>query len=472
MADKPNVVFMLADNIGWGDLSCYGCLNPTPRLDKLASEGIRFTNHNTEAQCTPTRSALMTGRMPVRSGTFTVPLGGSAPYGLAPWEYTSGNLFSDAGYATGMFGKWHLGKVEDRIPTAQGFDEWWGISESSDEAGWTAHPLYPDNFPRPKIKQAVKGKPYEEVDDFNLETRPLMDEKITDKAMDFIRRKHAEGKPFYAYVSFTNNHPPMIAHPDYEDRTDSPHAFAKNLAELDDRAGQILDVLDELGIADDTIVVWASDNGSGATKGESFGTGGYWKGCFGGSWEGSYRTPAMIRWPGKIPAGVVTEEIQDLTGAVIELGQVLRKRVRAVRPVLVIWVSDHRRVVVGERNIGVERFLILCTAADEVDRLVGDLLIHEGPRLQVKVVDLLVGLTLDGFFDLGAREVGGIQRMCSPAGLIGGLADAPPLVEALGGRDPVGDLAEVPLAEHPGGVSGIGEQIPHGVLPRREPVGS
>ena len=179
MANKPNVVYMLADNIGWGDLSCYGNLNPTPRLDKLASEGIRFTNFNTEAQCTPTRSALMTGRMPVRSGTFTVPLGGSAPYGLCPWEYTMGDLFSDAGYATAMFGKWHLGKVADRIPTAQGFDEWWGISESSDEAGWTAHPLYPPNFPRPKIKAAIKGQPYEEVDDWNLETRPFMDEKIT-----------------------------------------------------------------------------------------------------------------------------------------------------------------------------------------------------------------------------------------------------------------------------------------------------
>ncbi len=150
MADKPNVVFMLADNVGSGDLSCYGNLNPTPRLDQLASEGIRFTNFNTEAQCTPTRSALMTGRMPVRSGTFTVPLGGSAPSGLCPWEYTMGELFSDAGYATGMFGKWHLGKTEERIPTGQGFDEWWGISESSDEAGWTAHPMYPDYLPVPR----------------------------------------------------------------------------------------------------------------------------------------------------------------------------------------------------------------------------------------------------------------------------------------------------------------------------------
>jgi arylsulfatase len=309
MADQPNIVFMLADNIGWGDLSCYGNLNPTPRLDQLASEGIRFTNHNTEAQCTPTRSALMTGRMPVRSGTFTVPLGGSAPYGLCPWEYTMGELLSDAGYATGMFGKWHLGKTEDRIPTAQGFDEWWGISESSDEAGWSDHPMYPDYLPKPKIKQAVKGQPFEEVDDFNLSTRPFMDEWITEKTVDFIERKAGDDAPFYAYVGFTQVNPPVIPHPDFADAAQSPHSAPKALAELDHRCGQILDALDAAGVADNTIVVWASDNGSGATKGESFGTGGYWKGCFGGSWEGSYRSPAMIRWPGNIPAGVVTEEM-------------------------------------------------------------------------------------------------------------------------------------------------------------------
>jgi arylsulfatase len=310
MANKPNIVFMLADNVGWGDLSCYGGLVPTPRLDQLASEGIRFTNHNAEAQCTPTRSALMTGRMPVRSGTFRVPLPGEGGnYGLSPWEYTMGDLFSDAGYATAMYGKWHLGNVAGRIPTDQGFDEWWGISETSDEADWTSHPMYPPNFPRPKIKAAVKGQPFEEVDDFNRETRPFMDEKIAEKAIDFIRRNAKDKKPFYAYVSFTNVHPPMIAHPDFEDATDSRSGAPKALAELDHRAGQILDVLDELGLADDTIVVWVSDNAAGTLLGEPGGSSGYWRGYFGGGWEGSIRTPATVRWPGHVPAGVVTDDI-------------------------------------------------------------------------------------------------------------------------------------------------------------------
>jgi arylsulfatase len=310
MTNKPNIVFMLGDNVGWGDLSCYGSLVPTPRLDQLASEGIRFTNHNTEAQCTPTRSALMTGRMPLRSGTFRVPLPGEpGHYGLSPWEYTMADLFSEAGYATACFGKWHLGHVPGRVPTDQGFDEWWGISESSDEAGYTAHPMYPPDAPRPKIKASVKGGAVEEVDDFNLETRPLMDEKITEKTIDFMRRAVAENKPFYTYVPFTNVHPPMLPHPDFEDATQSSQVLPKNMAELDYRAGQILDALDELGIADNTIVVWASDNAGGTLLGQPMGSGGYWRGFFGSGWEGSIRSPAMVRWPGHIPAGVVTEEI-------------------------------------------------------------------------------------------------------------------------------------------------------------------
>ena len=226
-----------------------------------------------------------------------------------PWEYTIAELLSDAGYATACFGKWHLGKVEGRIPTDQGFDEWWGISETSDEADYTSYPLYPPEFPVPKVKSATKGQPFEEVADFDREIRPFMDEKITDRTLDFIR-KSAEGEaPFFAYVGFTNVHPPMIAHPDFASATDSNKVAPASIAELDHRAGQILDLLDELGLAEDTIVVWASDNAAGTLLGETGGSPGQWRGFFGGGWEGSIRTPAMIRWPGQIPSGVVTDEI-------------------------------------------------------------------------------------------------------------------------------------------------------------------
>ena len=135
----PNIVFMLADNLGYGELGVYGggILRgaPTPRIDRLASEGMRLLNFNVEAQCTPSRSALMTGRFAIRSGTYQVPSGG-APEGLTQWEITIAELLAARGYATGTWGKWHLGSTEARFPTHQGFDEWYGIPRSYTEALW------------------------------------------------------------------------------------------------------------------------------------------------------------------------------------------------------------------------------------------------------------------------------------------------------------------------------------------------
>ncbi len=136
---KPNIVLILTDNLGYGELGVYGggILRgaPTPRIDKLASEGTRLLNFNVEAQCTPSRSALMTGRFSIRSGTNEVPIGG-APDGLTLWEVTIAKLLSDQGYVTGMWGEWHLGSLESRFPTHFGFDEWYGIPRTYDEAMW------------------------------------------------------------------------------------------------------------------------------------------------------------------------------------------------------------------------------------------------------------------------------------------------------------------------------------------------
>src|SRR5271165_4290508 len=139
---KPNIVFILVDNVGWGNFGVYGGTIPTPRIDQLAREGIRFNNYNVEVECTPTRSAIMTGRHPVRSGTYKVPFPGTGKAGMAPWEYTIAKLLSDAGYSTALYGKWHLGDTQGRLPNDQGFDEWWGIMNSWDEAGYTTWPLF------------------------------------------------------------------------------------------------------------------------------------------------------------------------------------------------------------------------------------------------------------------------------------------------------------------------------------------
>ena len=135
--DKPNIVLVFLDNFGWGEpgFNGGGIIRgaPTPRLDTLASEGLRLTNFNVEVQCTPSRSAIMTGRYAIRSGNATVPFG-EGVYGLVQWEVTMAEMLSEAGYATGMYGKWHLGRTQGRFPTDQGFDEWYGVPNSTDEA--------------------------------------------------------------------------------------------------------------------------------------------------------------------------------------------------------------------------------------------------------------------------------------------------------------------------------------------------
>ena len=140
---QPNIVLIMADNLGYGELGSYGGGitrgAPTPRLDALAREGTRLTNFNVEPSCTPSRSALMVGRHPIRSGTYSVPVDGK-PYGLVQWEVTIAELLSQRGYATGHFGKWHLGDSEGRYPNDQGFDEWYGIPNSSDESFWAHQP--------------------------------------------------------------------------------------------------------------------------------------------------------------------------------------------------------------------------------------------------------------------------------------------------------------------------------------------
>jgi arylsulfatase len=140
---RPNIVFILTDNLGYGEIGAYGGGvtrgAPTPRIDSLAKQGMRFLNFNMETQCTPSRSSLMTGRWAIRCGTHSVPFGGVAD-GLTQWEVTIGEALSDAGYATGYFGKWHLGSHDGRLPNDQGFDEWFGIPRTTDEALWPSSP--------------------------------------------------------------------------------------------------------------------------------------------------------------------------------------------------------------------------------------------------------------------------------------------------------------------------------------------
>ena len=217
-------------------------------------------------------------------------------------------MFADAGYATAAFGKWHVGDAPGRLPTDQGFDEWFGIKNTSDEAGYSSYPLFAESGGEvPKIWEGVKGSPVTPVEDFNLETRPLVDEKIAARTVDFIKRNARDGTPFFTYVCFTQMHPPLIHHPDWTGKSGGG-VYSDTLAELDFRTGQVLDALDDAGISDNTIVVWSSDNPAGLSQ-YMGGSNGPWRGHFASGFEGGMRAPAVVRWPGRVEAGGMTDEM-------------------------------------------------------------------------------------------------------------------------------------------------------------------
>ena len=230
---KPNVVFILVDNTGWGDFSVYGGTVPTPRIDALAREGIRLNNYTVEAQCTPSRAAIMTGRLPVRSGTTKVPFPGEGLSGLAPWEFTMAELFSGAGYATALYGKWHLGEEPGRLPTDQGFDEWFGIKNTSDEAGYASYKLFRElGYPEPQMWEGVKGQPSKSAGVFDKPAKNRIDEQVAQRTAAFIKQQAAARKPFFIYAAFTQIHPPIGVHPDFAGKSGGG-VYADILTEMD-----------------------------------------------------------------------------------------------------------------------------------------------------------------------------------------------------------------------------------------------
>lgn len=341
---KPNAVFILADNIGWGDIGVYGGTVPTPRIDQLAREGLRLNNYTVEAQCTPSRAAIMTGRLPVRSGTTRVPFPGEGAYGLAPWEYTLGKLFSAAGYATAAYGKWHLGDVEGRLPTDQGFDQWFGIKNSSDEAGYSSYKLFRAmGYPEPQYWKGVKGQLSKPAGVFNKTAKSLMDEMIAQHAVAYIEKQAKANKPFFMYVAFTQMHPPMNVHPDFAGKSGGG-LYADILTEMDYRTGQILDALKAAGVDKETIVVFSSDNASAPLAGVAGGSNGPWHGdFFNPPYEGSYRVSAIIRWPNRIDAGRQSQEMLTAVDWLPTLAGLIgeSKRVPTDRPIDGVNAADH-----------------------------------------------------------------------------------------------------------------------------------
>ncbi len=311
---QPNIIYILVDNWGWGDLSAQGGTIPTPNIDQFANQGLRLTNFNVQNQCTPTRSALHTGRLPIRSGTYKVPAPGE-PDGLADWEYTLPELLSDAGYNTALFGKWHLGMNINKLPNMQGYDEFWGHSEGTNAASYTTTPQFdPKVATTPYIWQGIKGKKAKKVKPFDLKARAMMDYEITNRSIAYIKKQAKLEKPFFNYIGLTHFHPPFLVHPDFENKSKAG-VFADTVMEVDHNIGKILSAIKDAGIEDNTLVILTGDNAAGAfpvhgvASGEVSGSNGPWRGGLSTAYEGGMRTPAMVRWPGKVPQGKVSDEI-------------------------------------------------------------------------------------------------------------------------------------------------------------------
>ena len=332
---QPHIVLVLADNLGWGELGCYGggALRgaPTPRIDSLADEGLKCLNFNVESDCVPTRSALMTGRHPIRTGALqSVPAG--LPQGIHPWEKTLPQVLKQAGYDTAMFGKWHLGDRPGRYPNDRGFDEWYGIPRTSNETLFTQSPGFDQTVVDiPQVMEGFAGQPAKNVAEYDLEKRRLIDSELTEKSIDFMRRKANGDKPFFLYVPLTHLHFPTLAHPDFAEKS-GVGEFADSMMEMDYRVGELMDAVKALGIENNTLFIFASDNGPEFRR-PWRGTAGPWSGTYHTAMEGGLRVPLIVKWPGHIDKARVSDDIVHVTDLFTTLIEVAGAETPTDRPI-------------------------------------------------------------------------------------------------------------------------------------------
>ncbi len=322
-ASKPNVVLMLADNLGFGDLSVYnggtrGGIR-TPHIDQLASEGMRFTQFLVEPGCTPSRAGLMTGQYSIRSGMSLIITPGAAG-GLQPDDVTLGKIFKSAGYDTTYIGKWHLGPSAQSQPQNQGFDQWLvGFKGTTDTVQYGASmrevgapEALRKAFEAHVLEAKKPGGEARQVRLYDREYRRHIEGDIANAAVKYIKKQARDDYPFFLMIGWTRPHFPNDPDDEFIGASGAGK-YGDSLVELDARTGQVLDAIDAAGIRDDTIVIWLSDNGATVTATAidevHQGDNGPFSGELGDASEGSLRTAGMIRWPGKIKPGVSNEMI-------------------------------------------------------------------------------------------------------------------------------------------------------------------
>jgi arylsulfatase A len=324
----PNLVIILADDLGYGDLGCYG--HPsirTPNLDRMASQGMRFTDFYVAAcVCTPSRAALLTGRLPIRSG-----MSGdmqhrvqtkNSPGGLPPEEITIARALKSKGYATQAIGKWHLGHYPQNLPTSHGFDGFYGLRWSNDMEPARGNP--------PNASSSLHQKQEwwrcnlmrnDQIIETNTDLSTLT-RRYTEEAVRFIQQ--SKKKPFFLYFAHTYPHVPLFASQAFKEKS-ARGLYGDVVEELDWSVGQVLDTLRKQGLADHTLVFFTSDNGPWLVKDLAGGSAGPLRDGKGSTWEGGMREPGIAWWPGKIQAGVVNHELacsMDLFNTCLSLAKV------------------------------------------------------------------------------------------------------------------------------------------------------
>jgi len=319
-APRPsNIIILLCDDLGFSDLGCYG--HPTmvtPNIDRMAAEGMRFTQYYAGASiCTPSRAALLTGRLPIRSGLNRV-LNPKSTGGISDREVTIAQALKASGYATACIGKWHLGHLSPYRPTRHGFDRYYGLLYSND---MTPLALYRDDK---AIEDPVQ--------------QATLTERYTDEAIRFIRE--SRGKPFFLYLPYTMPHVPLSVTPRFAGKS-RRGLYGDVVYAIDWSVGQILATLRAEGIADNTLVFFTSDNGPWLSQKENAGSAGLLRSGKGTTWEGGWREPLIAWWPGTIKQGGDSQAIasaMDLLPTAIELADVPLPSGRAIDGVSLVPV--------------------------------------------------------------------------------------------------------------------------------------
>jgi len=365
MQQKPNVVFLLADNLGYGDVNCYGSGGemrgmPTPNMDKLASEGLLLNQFLVEAACTPSRAACLTGRYSIRSGlSLVVAPGGTNE--LQGNEFSLGKLFKSHGYNTIYFGKWHLGETTESEPQYHGFDEWrFGFYGSSDGT------LNGDNMSRyqapiPLQEESVMyirhGKapntPSEKLFPWNLEFRRKIDNEMTTDAVAYLHEQAKAGNPFLIFMGLTRPHFPNLPSDEFEGKS-RIGGYGDCVMELDHNIGRMMDAVKDAGIEDDTIFVFVSDNGPTTTatlpNEIHLASAGPWRGELGDATEGSIRTVGMLKWPGHIQPGTKAEGMFSIMDFLPTLANIIGGEMPTDRPIDGIDQTDYLLGMQEESN--------------------------------------------------------------------------------------------------------------------------